>query len=281
MSAPRQMPWRCPLCGAPLTGQSPLRCAAGHSFDRAKEGYWHLLPVQQMRTKAPGDSKEMVAARRSFLEGGYYAPLGESLAQGCLRWGQPAAPNAPLRLLDAGCGEGWYDRCIVSAFAQADRPLELAGFDIAKPAVRLAAKALPQGLYAVASSFAQPVESGWADLVVNCFSPFAREEFLRVLRPGGRLVYVVPGPRHLYQLKQVLYDTPYENPVQSIDYPGLHPVDDSQTTAQITVPAAQLEALFAMTPYYWRTPRDGAARLAQLPELTTEISFRYLVFEKE
>ena len=59
------------------------------------------------------------------------------------------------------------------------------------------------------------------------------------------------------------------------------PVDDSQTTAQITVPAAQLEALFAMTPYYWRTPRDGAARLAQLPELTTEISFRYLVFEKE
>jgi len=58
-------------------------------------------------------------------------------------------------------------------------------------------------------------------------------------------------------------------------------VDDSQTTAQITVPAAQLEALFAMTPYYWRTPRDGAARLAQLPELTTEISFRYLVFEKE
>lgn len=85
MSAPRQMPWRCPLCGAPLTGQSPLRCAAGHSFDRAKEGYWHLLPVQQMRTKAPGDSKEMVAARRSFLEGGYYAPLGESLAQVCLR----------------------------------------------------------------------------------------------------------------------------------------------------------------------------------------------------
>lgn len=160
-------------------------------------------------------------------------------------------------------------------------PLVRCAADRPKPAVRLAAKALPQGLYAVASSFAQPVENGWADLVVNCFSPFAREEFLRVLRPGGRLVYVVPGPRHLYQLKQVLYDTPYENPVQSIDYPGLHPVDDSQTTAQITVPAAQLEALFAMTPYYWRTPRDGAARLAQLPELTTEISFRYLVFEKE
>ena len=48
----------------------------------------------------------------------------------------------------------------------------------------------------------------------------------------------------------------------------------------ITVPADQLEALFAMTPYYWKTPRDGAARLAALPQLTTEISFRFLVFEK-
>ena len=44
--------------------------------------------------------------------------------------------------------------------------------------------------------------------------------------------------------------------------------------------AAQLEALFAMTPYYWKTPRDGAARLAALPQLTTTIAFRFLVFEK-
>ena len=39
--------------------------------------------------------------------------------------------------------------------------------------------------------------------------------------------------------------------------------------------------VFAMTPYYWKTPRDGAARLAALPELTTDIAFRFLVFEKE
>ena len=45
--------------------------------------------------------------------------------------------------------------------------------------------------------------------------------------------------------------------------------------------SGQLEALFAMTPYYWKTPRDGAARLAALPELTTDISFRFLVFEKK
>ena len=33
--------------------------------------------------------------------------------------------------------------------------------------------------------------------------------------------------------------------------------------------------------YHWKDgPRDGAARLAALPQLTTTIAFRFLVFEK-
>lgn len=278
---PSFAPWRCPLCGAPLEGASPLRCARGHSFDRAKEGYWHLLPVQNTRTKAPGDSKEMVAARRAFLDAGYYLPFGQAMGELCAEYGQPAKPGAPLRLLDAGCGEGWYDRCIARQFEQADRPLQLAGFDIAKPAVRLAARALPAAQYAVASSFHAPVRDGWADMVVNCFSPFAREEFLRILRPGGSLLYVVPGPEHLYEMKAVLYEHPYKNAVQEIAYEGFAPIGERTVSARITVPAAQLEALFAMTPYYWRTPKDGAERLAKLPSLETAIEFRFLLFEKQ
>lgn len=275
------LPWRCPLCGGALTGAEALRCEKGHSFDRAKEGYWHLLPVQKMRTKAPGDSKEMVAARRAFLEAGYYGIFGQALGQLALEYGAPANAGKALRLLDAGCGEGWYDRCIARAFEEAGRPLELAGFDIAKPAVRLAAKALPAGRYAVASSFSQPVRDGWADLLLNIFSPFAREEFLRVLRPGGRLIYAVPGADHLYEMKAVLYEKPYKNPVQQVEYPGFRPVGEREVTGQIEVPAHQLSALFAMTPYYWRTPADGAARLAALPGLKSTISFRFLVFERE
>ena len=145
-------PWQCPLCGEKLTGDSTLKCTKGHCFDRAKEGYWHLLPVQSMRTKAPGDSKEMVAARRAFLNAGYYGIFGRALGELCLEYGLPAAPDAPLHLLDAGCGEGWYDRCIAQAFAEKSSRVQLAGFDIAKPAVRLAAKALPTAQYAVASS---------------------------------------------------------------------------------------------------------------------------------
>ena len=82
-------------------------------------------------------------------------------------------------------------------------------------------------------------------------------------------------------MKAVLYEKPYKNPVQEVEYPGFEAVGEREVSGRITVPAGQLEALFAMTPYYWKTPRDGAARLAALPELTTDIAFRFLVFEKE
>ena len=42
-----------------------------------------------------------------------------------------------------------------------------------------------------------------------------------------------------------------------------------------------IHALFQMTPYYWKTPKSGAERLAQLQELTTEIAFDIHVYEKE
>ena len=75
--------------------------------------------------------------------------------------------------------------------------------------------------------------------------------------------------------------TVVQNPVQQVAYEGFRSIGEREVSGTITVPAAQLEALFAMTPYYWKTPRDGAARLAALPELTTDIAFRFLVFEKE
>ena len=41
--------------------------------------------------------------------------------------------------------------------------------------------------------------------------PFNEREVARVLAPEGSLYTVVPGARHLFGLKEVLYDTPYLN----------------------------------------------------------------------
>ncbi len=276
------MPWKCPHCGKKLKPKwdGGLYCLKNHNFDAAKEGYFHLLPVQNRKTKAPGDSKEMIAARRAFLNAGYYQIFGDALGALCLQYGTGVA-GAPLQLLDAGCGEGWYNRAIVASFETAQVPLALAGFDIAKDAVRLAAKALPSAAYAVGSSFAQPVQTEWADLLINVFSPLALEEFTRVLRKDGVFIYAVPGARHLFGMKEGLDEQPYENTLEQPEYQGFTLLERKQVCGEITVPKEMISNLFAMTPYYWKTPRDGAARLADLDSLTTEIAFDFLVFQKD
>ena len=261
---------RCPVCGGPLllVGRT-LRCPKAHSFDLAREGYANLLAIQKKHAADPGDGKEMVRARRAFLAAGYYRPLMQALVDLCA-----ALPHE--RIVDAGCGEGSYDRFLWDAL---DAP-QLVGFDLSKEAVRLAARLVPQAAFCVGGSFSAPVRDGWADLLLNIFSPFAGAEFHRMLRPGGMLIYAVPTARHLYGLKEVLYATPYENEVKDTTYEGFTFVEAREASATLTLEGESVRQLFAMTPYFWNTPADGAARLAACDRLTTEIGFRYLVYRK-
>lgn len=270
----------CPVCGKALSESGgAVRCAANHSFDKAKEGYVNLLLASRMRTKAPGDSKEMVAARNRFLNGGGYAPFAAELARLCAELARKE--GGVLHILDAGCGEGYYDEAICAELERQGLPFRLAGFDISKAAVRLAAKRkLPGAQFAVASSFAAPVESGWADVVLNIFSPFAGEEFHRCLAPGGTLIYAVPTADHLMGLKDVLYDEPYENPCQQVDYQGFALAGETRVEESITVEGQAIGDLFAMTPYYWKTPAEGSTRLAKLERLETPIGFRFLLYDR-
>lgn len=266
----------CPICGAGL-GREAGRyvCPNGHSYDRAREGYVHLLPANRKHAKEPGDDKGMTAARNRFLSTGCYAPLGQALEELALeRVGEGGA------VLDSGCGEGYYTQRVWQALSQAGRSPRLAGIDLSKPSVRLAARRLPQGEFAVASAYHLPVGADTVDLLLNCFSPLALEEFCRVLRPGGAFLYVVPGAEHLWELKQVLYDSPYRNKEEEIPYPGFTYEAVVPVRYQMAVEGAALGDLFQMTPYYWKTPREGAARLAALDGLDITADFRIHVFRR-
>ena len=194
--------FRCPVCGAPLTrGARVLVCPKRHSFDLAAEGYAHLLPAAQMHAKIPGDSREMVAARRRFLDTGGYACFSDGLnALVCSLLMELPAPS----LVDAGCGEGYYTARLVQALRASGKTPSAAAFDISKFAVKAAARR-DKGhavQWAVASSFAIPVADAAADCLVDIFSPAAAQEFARVVKPGGAFVFAVPGPRHLYGLRR-------------------------------------------------------------------------------
>ena len=172
-------------------------------------------------------------------------------------------------------------RPLLLALRRAGRSVTLAGTDISKAILRRAAKREKDAEFAVASSYHLPVADGSVDLLLNCFSPLAIEEFHRVLRPGGVFVYVGPSEKHLWELKQVLYDRPYPNEVKQTPYPGFSYQEIRHVEAVIHLPCQEdIHALFQMTPYYWKTPKTGAKRLADLESLTTRISFRIHIFQK-
>lgn len=269
----------CPVCGEALENRAGgAACPNGHSFDRARQGYLHLLPGNKMHSKIPGDTKEMVESRRRFLEAGYYAPFQEKLcklAEGCLREAVPKGEQPVI--LDAGCGEGYYTGALRERFPEA----RLCGFDISKAAVKAAAGKYKGISFAVASSFSIPVPESFCHLLVNVFSPLAEQEFARVVRPGGFFLYAVPGERHLMGLKELLYESPYENEKRDTEYPGFTFLERYPVRGEIRIPDAKAaEDLFAMTPYYWKTGVSGAARLRETDGFSTEIAFDFLLYRK-
>ncbi len=280
----------CPVCGAGLSpdasggslvcpGEVSERNPRGraHCFDGAAGGYIPLCPSHS----GGGDSREAVRARTAFLTAGYYAGPAAAIAA-AVRDYTPAGG----RVLDAGCGEGYY----TARFAADGYPTM--GVDLSKFAVEAAAKAArrergsgeSRTLYATASVFELPVQPASMDTLVNIFAPCAPREFARVLRPGGHLIVAGAGERHLMGLKKLLYDDPYLNDPRR-DLPGegeeLELLEIREVTDTVTVRGREhIAALFSMTPYYWRTPRDSRERLAAAEELATEVAFRLHIYQR-
>lgn len=268
---------RCPVCSAPLAvSGGACKCPARHSFDIAKEGYVNLLPANRKHSQKPGDDAEMSLARNRFLSSGSYAPLAEALCALCVE----LTPDRPC-VIDSGCGEGYYSEHIFTSLESAGKVPSLAGIDLSRPSLKKAAKRCREGQFALASVYHLPLADGCADMLINCFSPLALDEFRRIIRAGGYFIYVVPAPRHLWELKQVLYDEPYLNTEENIPYEGFEYVRVVPLSFSMELDAGLLADLFRMTPYYWKTPREGTQRLSAVDGLNVTADFRIHVFSRK
>ncbi len=268
----------CPICAAPLERkEGRYLCPNRHSYDISREGYVHLLPANKKHSKDPGDDKAMAAARTRFLDGGWYSHLREQLCA----LGLDHMPRGGA-MLDAGCGEGYYTAGIAAALAEAGREVQIAGVDLSKHALKRAAKRTGAAEFAVGSVYHLPVADGSVDLVLNCFSPLAIEEFQRVLKKDGVYFYVVPAADHLYEMKEVLYDAPYRNVEEDVPYDGFTSLGVVATEKEIHLTDSEtIMALFGMTPYAWKTSKEGVERLRQRSELRVTAAFRIHMFRKK
>lgn len=267
----------CPVCGGELLrAERTFRCEKGHCYDIAKQNYVNLRMSSQSSKKRHGDDQLMVRARQRFLDAGWYAPLRDALCE------LAAAYAEGGDLLDAGCGEGYYTSAVREALAAAGKPGGTVGIDISRAALIAAAKRDAALTLAVAGVNALPVADASADVVMNIFAPNDDAEFARVLRPGGLLLKAVPLERHLFGLKAAVYDKPYLNPAPDYAPAGFVPAERRDVVGEITVaPQEMIEALFMMTPYYYKTGAADQAKLRERSSLTTEIAFGVLAFRRD
>lgn len=177
----------CPRCaGGLVVAGGAVRCASGHSYDLARQGYLNLLGGPE---PANADTAGMVAARERVHAAGLFGPVATLVADALAGRG---------RLLEAGAGTAYYLRRSLG-----DDPAAVGlALDVAKAAARAAARA-DQRVAAVVTDVWRtlPVRPRCLDGVLCVFAPRNLGEFARVLRPDGRLVVATPGPAHLAGLR--------------------------------------------------------------------------------
>lgn len=256
-------PLRCPVCHRALVTDPAgkvFRCHGGHPFDRAREGYVNLLVTHQRRARPPGDSDEMVRSRRAFLERGHYGALADALV---------AAFQGDNTVADVGCGEGWFTAQISQVAAC------VVGIDIAKLAVRLAARRDRRGVYVVASAYDLPILDHSVDRVLSVFAPIAETEFARVLTSEGAVIAVSPGRQHLAELRQLIYASPeaHDERVSLDASQSFRRTGRERVTVDFNLDGSEeLVDLVRMTPYWFYLDDDARARLrsASLRQVTAD-----------
>lgn len=271
----------CPVCNALLeqTG-TLLKCPHSHSFDIASEGYVNLL-----RKKLPGDAKEMLVARRDFLEQGHYQPLSDLINELVCAHFYTHAPSftSPLTILDAGCGEGYYIGRLQQSLLARDYQAQCIGLDISKDAIRMAARRYKQACFVVANIKERLVFVDEAmQVVVNIFAPRKSAEFARILVPGGLLLVVIPGSDHLQQLRSALHllnmEEDKEQKVVAQFSSFFEFVAASPLSYTLELGRKEIKQEVTMTPNYWHLSQEVRERMEKMDRIETTVSFTCLMF---
>ncbi|MBF4490450.1 methyltransferase domain-containing protein [Psychrobacter sp. N25K4-3-2] len=309
----------CPLCQSPLQPAADTwRCdgslnpkQTAHPFDVARQGYVNLLPVQQKKSKTPGDSQQSIEARKRFLAAGHYAPLqrlvcqkmGQLLGQNASISAPTAKPDkSPVNWLDIGCGEGYYTQAM--AQMGSDIITTLIAADISKPAlVELAkvSKAASQLWYqqhkdkAEKTTVIYPLVTSAANLplrahsvtgISSIFSPILPEAFAKVLVDEGYLIIAKPDVGHLATMRDALFDSVREHDsdkfLQELA-PYFTLIETHRVSTEMTLSATDLADLLTMTPYAYRARSEKRQTLLAAVEqqaFSTEAKFVVYVLQK-
>ncbi|USD66053.1 23S rRNA (guanine(745)-N(1))-methyltransferase [Vibrio sp. SCSIO 43136] len=271
------MTLQCPLCHQTLVQYDrTFRCESNHQFDVAKEGYVNLIPAHHKRSKNPGDNTEMMQARRRFLAGGHYDQMRQAVTELCL-----AHQSTPEhQLLDIGCGEGYYTQHFATALNNAAPEPTTYGLDISKVAVRYAAKRYANVQFTVASSHRLPFSDLSLDTIVKIYAPCKAQELHRCLADNGVLITVTPAARHLYQLRESIYEDVRLHSEEPEEIDGFTPVSQQKIHYTMALSGQDALDLLQMTPFAWKATQKFKHQLSEAKQYECEADFMIRIYHK-
>ena len=280
----------CPLDNLLLHREkNSLRCDKGHTYDVAREGYCNLLLVQEKASLDPGDNQVMVAARRRFLDGGHFTPIADRLGRIVFEIAGKNHRSNPLRVVDAGCGEGYYlHQLSQSTFVkQHQSNFILAGCDISKWAVKAAAKRSSDIFWAVAGNRRLPFAPDSVDVILSMFGFPDWKSFKTVQPVNGHVVLVDPGPDHLIELRKIIYPKVNVSELPALPTAATEAgyVLEQQSQLKFSVNLknnSSIQDLLSMTPHAFRITPKAREELETLKHLTVSVDavFRVLGLKK-
>lgn len=276
-------PLRCPVCHLPLfedEGGQQLRCHHNHSFDRARQGYWNLLLPQRKRSKAPGDNRDMVLARQRFLNTGAYQPLAQAITH-LLQANLPAATE--LRLLDLGCGEGYYTQLMQQALSAQAPQIQCFGIDISKEAIRCACQRERGITWLVATGADIPLQADSIDVATLIFARLLPEATARVVRSGGLFLVAWAGKDHLRTLRELIYtdvrDSDLNPDAQMLTL--FDKVEEQRVQFPFQIDGGEaLSDLLMMTPHGQRLRAEKREALLALKHLSLQADVHLSLYRK-
>jgi len=274
----------CPIDAEPLTTESQqLVCKNGHAFDVARQGYINLLPVQHKRSKEPGDSKEMIVARTKFLNSGFYAAVANKLID--IVHAQSGS-SMEINVMDAGCGEGYYLDRLADYYEKNEKKCSpsFIGLDISKHAIVAASRRNKQITWVVGTNRQPPICVASVDIILCVFGFHSFEGFNQILKVGGKVILIEPGPEHLKELRDIIYSDvkKINDSTKSMDnisdFTLYHRESLQFKTGKIE--QQHIGNLLLMTPHLFRASKEGKEAANQLQQLDLSVDMVFSVFEK-
>ncbi len=269
--------YTCPICHQDLNQQAKtFVCENRHCFDVAKEGYVNLLPVQQKKSKNPGDNKIMVQSRKDFLNKHFYDQLILPCAEIIDALILERFPHQCC-LLDMGCGEGYFTRQIYRRLTQF---ASCYGMDISKDAIRFSAKSDKSIAWSVASYNNIPLRNNSVDILLKINAPLNYQKCFDKLSDKGIVISITPGKSHLDGLKSIIYEEAQTHQAELCPDKYSH-LKSKQLAQKMQLDnETDIKNLFMMTPFFWNASQKSKSKIDSLHHLSTNIAFDINVWGK-